>query len=338
MNIAMLRSAGARAWRAVICPALLGCALAVTLVWTAPAGAATVEESFISARLPAKLRPVCLPVDPATRTPTAIAVLRCDLLANEGVTATFESFRSHVAAGDRYKALLLSGPGLELDRGRCPATLPAESVYNLGRYPAGRYACFRGAAGEATLAWTHAPTGIVAVATRPDGNIQALESWWGSSGPLGDVENRLLAIGGLFPDPYEVALAFDLPPATAATCFRGKAARRKTLIQARLECQGASGKIGVFYERYATRALAERSYRRFLRNVKVPLNAGRCGRDLPAEERYSVQGRPRGRLACFLDAGFAGVQWFDANLRITGLAVRRGKNVRSVLGWWERNG
>lgn len=316
-------------------------ALAVACLTLVPAAAGqTLEDRSLANRLPPVLRNACTPLPPEALTPGALAGVRCDPAATDGVTARYESFPNHLDAGNRYRGLLLTSPGgLRLDVGDCDTVRPSEGLWYLARYPRGRLACFTDGAGAATYVWTHVPSGIVAIASRADGNFAMLESWWSEAGPNGDVEARQNAIGGLFPDPYETRLLERTAPEVAETCVREKVARSRAVLQASVLCAGPPGaRAGVAYRRFATKALTEAAYRRDLRGLPLPVrDTGNCGTP-PWEGEWTLNGRVRGRIACAAARGNAHVVWFHRDQRLEGYAYRRGRDVLSVVRWWRRRG
>lgn len=320
-------------------------ACAVVLV-AAPAALAqpTVEDTALGARLPEALRSVCAAVPPEARTPGAVAAVRCDPAATGGVDAVYERYTTHAAAQTRYLNLLIAGSpsGAQTELGACATDRPSEHAWTVGRVFTGRIACFTTPAGAAVTVWTHVPTGIVAVASRSDGDHAALGTWWTTAGPDGArIETRLLAIGGLFPDPYETGLLDDLAPAVAVTCRRARGSRSRTTIQAAVLCVGPGGTDSVLYRRFATKAATEASYRAVVtRSGFAFRRPGLCRNGVQVEDGWSYTGGAvtAGRLACGVARGFAQVIWFARDTRIQGIAVRKGRDLRPVIRWWRARG
>lgn len=316
-------------------------AAAATLAGVPATAQPTLDEAVLHRRLPLQLRSACAALPADLRPADALAAFRCPPEAAGGATAVYESYPSHIAAGNRYKTLLLASPaGLRLDIGSCTTSRPSERTWVQGGLPQGRYACFANAEGAATFMWTHVPSGTVVVATRPDGDFSALERWWQDAGPIGDtVDSRLIAVGGLYPDPYEYGVLQQIAPDVADSCFRERIQRSRAVLQASLICDGPAQRVsGVVYRRFGTKALAEREYARDLRNAGIDRGiGGSCAGAWPAEGPWTSRGRIRGRIACVRVRGTSRVFWFNRDLRLEGFAYRRGADRLGLYRWWQRH-
>ncbi|MFN8122965.1 MAG: hypothetical protein U0237_11110 [Thermoleophilia bacterium] len=320
----------------------LAAAVLGAVVLAPAAGAQTLEDVALQRRLPTALQTTCTVIPPEGRTPDSLAGFRCAPEATGGVDARFDAFPSHAAAGNRYRTLLLPSPvGLRQYFGDCPAGGPAETEALMNDYPSGRLACFSDLSGVATIVWTNTPSGIVGVATRTDGDFASLWRWWTTAGPNGStVDSRLLAVGGLYPDPYEVGMMHEMAPEVAQACTRERLPRTRRLLQASLLCGGVPGpRATVIYRRFATKALAERQYARDLALTGIAREAdGSCTANPPWETFWTRNGRARGRLACGIFRGAARVFWYDRDLRMEAYATRRDRNLRALHRWWQRRG
>lgn len=302
--------------------------LAALMSAAVPAMGLTPAEEALAARIPADVRPHCVPA--TTPTAGAEAALFCDLPTTQGLVARYERFPTYSAAEARYRQLAsIAGRSPRTDISRCASgTLSAEGVFARGGIPAGRVACYRPTR-AAYMITLDAGTAIVWVALRPDRNRRTLYTWWTAHAELGAAVPEVATTGALFPNGLERALLLDVGAAVATSgCVRP---RQTGAWLAALRCPLGSGGQ-VTFRRYADNEAAQADYRRSITALGITEHTGGACDDRRDTERYYGQG-PRGRYACTTVGARARLEWLDFSRRIRGIAATPGRQA-DLLAWW----
>jgi class 3 adenylate cyclase/tRNA A-37 threonylcarbamoyl transferase component Bud32 len=141
----------------------------------------TVDERRLLERLPSDVAATCTRASPGAGGSGGTVALVCEPPLGAAVDrAWFDDFEPEEGASSAFFRLI-SAAGVS--PGNCDSGGPGHDRWQVGAGLGGERACYL-RDGAAWVAWTNPSTGLMAKATRGDGNLADLVTWWKETAPF----------------------------------------------------------------------------------------------------------------------------------------------------------